>query len=363
MEPVNSEGRRPARFSIPLPGMRAGQSVGLGSVLKRMTSSVGIRPCVGCESRAGRLDRTIWFMGRNQEGNATSVKSVRADSAIPVNHSTLPAVTFRVPVGGWVVEAEQKYRSEHSNGSVKGVHGDGESSPCICKEGDGAGWESIWVYRVESKPELDPLPANTFLRLDLEFDYWIYYLSGEIKYYEMFFDESWRIKAGGLTLPDPHWVHAEGSCAIWCTEIIKLSLEIVEGAADDEDFIMWQKKVDTVDKDGYRKQVSIIQPQEGREGISSEKFGNPTKTYTDTYFPYHCYSLAVYGVAWDTPDAPPGTWGPVIPPWDTNFRPKDIRWLPDTVGLHDGAVALRIDDPVRGSGGPGHPQVIRKEMA
>lgn len=65
MEPVNSDSRRPAKFSIPAPGMRPGQSVGLGSALKRLTSAVGIRPCMGCEGRAEKLDRIFDFGGRN----------------------------------------------------------------------------------------------------------------------------------------------------------------------------------------------------------------------------------------------------------------------------------------------------------
>lgn len=71
MEPVNSDSRRPAKFSIPVPGMRPGQSVGLGSILKRMTSAVGVRPCGGCEGRARRLDRMVRICGRGgREGKA-----------------------------------------------------------------------------------------------------------------------------------------------------------------------------------------------------------------------------------------------------------------------------------------------------
>lgn len=68
MESVNSEGRRPARFYIPVPGMRPGQSVGLGSVLERITSAVGIRPCGGCKERAAAIDRVIGFSRRKSDG-------------------------------------------------------------------------------------------------------------------------------------------------------------------------------------------------------------------------------------------------------------------------------------------------------
>ena len=64
MEPVNSDGRRRARFSIPVPGLTPGRSVGLGSVLKHVTSAVGIRPCSGCKERAARLDSLVQFRGR-----------------------------------------------------------------------------------------------------------------------------------------------------------------------------------------------------------------------------------------------------------------------------------------------------------
>ncbi len=61
MEPVNGDGRRSARFLIPVPGMKVGQSVSLGSVLKRMTSVVGIRTCGGCEGMAAKLNRMVEF--------------------------------------------------------------------------------------------------------------------------------------------------------------------------------------------------------------------------------------------------------------------------------------------------------------
>ena len=71
MEPVGGgspAGSRQARFSIGVPGMTAGQSIGLGSVLKTMTSAVGVRPCSGCSERAARLDRFVEFRGRDGKG-------------------------------------------------------------------------------------------------------------------------------------------------------------------------------------------------------------------------------------------------------------------------------------------------------
>ena len=53
--------RRPYRMR--LPGFVAEKEVGLGDVIKRATSSIGIRPCGGCESRAATLNRWFVFTG------------------------------------------------------------------------------------------------------------------------------------------------------------------------------------------------------------------------------------------------------------------------------------------------------------
>jgi hypothetical protein len=41
------------------------EGVGLGDVIKRATSTVGIRPCGGCERRAAALNRWFVFSHRN----------------------------------------------------------------------------------------------------------------------------------------------------------------------------------------------------------------------------------------------------------------------------------------------------------
>jgi hypothetical protein len=48
---------RPVR----LPGFLNENDVGLGDVIKRATSYVGIRPCGGCEARAAALNRRFVF--------------------------------------------------------------------------------------------------------------------------------------------------------------------------------------------------------------------------------------------------------------------------------------------------------------
>jgi hypothetical protein len=44
-----------------LPGFIVDEEIGLGDVIKRATSYVGIRPCGGCERRATALNRRFVF--------------------------------------------------------------------------------------------------------------------------------------------------------------------------------------------------------------------------------------------------------------------------------------------------------------
>ena len=57
-----SIGRTPAR-RIRLPGFVSDKDVGLGDVVKRATSAVGVKPCGGCERRAIALNRWMAFTG------------------------------------------------------------------------------------------------------------------------------------------------------------------------------------------------------------------------------------------------------------------------------------------------------------
>ena len=47
-----------------IPGFNAEAEVGLGDVIKRATSLVGIRPCGPCSKRAAGLNRWLVFSGR-----------------------------------------------------------------------------------------------------------------------------------------------------------------------------------------------------------------------------------------------------------------------------------------------------------
>jgi len=50
-------------YQVRLPGFITDEDVGLGDVIKRATSAVGIKPCGGCERRAAALNRWLVFSG------------------------------------------------------------------------------------------------------------------------------------------------------------------------------------------------------------------------------------------------------------------------------------------------------------
>jgi hypothetical protein len=54
----------PAQYRVRLPGFVSDQEIGLGDVLKRLTSTLGIRTCGGCRRRAAMLNRWMTFDGR-----------------------------------------------------------------------------------------------------------------------------------------------------------------------------------------------------------------------------------------------------------------------------------------------------------
>ena len=49
---------------VRLPGFITDEDIGLGDVIKRATSAVGIRPCDDCARRAALLNRWLVFSGR-----------------------------------------------------------------------------------------------------------------------------------------------------------------------------------------------------------------------------------------------------------------------------------------------------------
>ena len=65
-EPRNEQAlgsdRQPIR--VRLPGWITDEDVGLGDVIKRATSLIGIQPCDDCARRAAMLNRWMVFSGR-----------------------------------------------------------------------------------------------------------------------------------------------------------------------------------------------------------------------------------------------------------------------------------------------------------
>jgi hypothetical protein len=51
-------------YRVRLPEFILEQEIGLGDVVKKATSIIGIRPCGGCEGRAAALNRRFVFSGR-----------------------------------------------------------------------------------------------------------------------------------------------------------------------------------------------------------------------------------------------------------------------------------------------------------
>ncbi|MEU1283573.1 hypothetical protein [Kitasatospora sp. NPDC005856] len=54
---------RGAPRRVRLPGFVTDQDIGLGDAVKRVTSTLGIRPCGGCERRAAALNRRLVVSG------------------------------------------------------------------------------------------------------------------------------------------------------------------------------------------------------------------------------------------------------------------------------------------------------------
>jgi hypothetical protein len=44
---------------VPLPGFMVKKDIGLGHIVKRATSTLGIKPCASCAKRAAALDKWV----------------------------------------------------------------------------------------------------------------------------------------------------------------------------------------------------------------------------------------------------------------------------------------------------------------
>lgn len=60
-ESLEQETSESPRYQVRLPGFITDDEIGLGEVIKRATSSIGIQPCGGCAERAARLNRWMVF--------------------------------------------------------------------------------------------------------------------------------------------------------------------------------------------------------------------------------------------------------------------------------------------------------------
>ena len=59
-EADKNEGRP---YRMRLPGFISEEDIGLGDVIKRVTTAAGIKPCGGCQRRAAVLNRWLVFSG------------------------------------------------------------------------------------------------------------------------------------------------------------------------------------------------------------------------------------------------------------------------------------------------------------
>ena len=53
-------------YRVHLPGFITDEDAGLGDVIKRVTSTFGIKPCRGCEHRSTVLNSWFVFTGRTK---------------------------------------------------------------------------------------------------------------------------------------------------------------------------------------------------------------------------------------------------------------------------------------------------------
>lgn len=53
-----------ARHTMTLPSFLVEKPIGLGDAIKRVTSTVGVRPCGACDQRADKLNRWLAFEPR-----------------------------------------------------------------------------------------------------------------------------------------------------------------------------------------------------------------------------------------------------------------------------------------------------------
>jgi hypothetical protein len=63
-QPKTGDKDEEIRYHVRLPGFITDTDIGLGDVIKKVTYTVGIQPCAGCEKRAASLNRWMQFSSR-----------------------------------------------------------------------------------------------------------------------------------------------------------------------------------------------------------------------------------------------------------------------------------------------------------
>jgi len=66
-ENAQVEENKPQPYRVRLPGFITEEEVGVGDVIKRTMSAVGIKPCGGCVERAATLNRWMVLSGRRMK--------------------------------------------------------------------------------------------------------------------------------------------------------------------------------------------------------------------------------------------------------------------------------------------------------
>ena len=59
--------KRPQPHKLYVPGFVRDEEIGLGDLISRATSAVGVRPCGGCRRRAAALYRWLVFAGQRRK--------------------------------------------------------------------------------------------------------------------------------------------------------------------------------------------------------------------------------------------------------------------------------------------------------
>jgi hypothetical protein len=63
---LKKENKNQQPFKIRLPGFVPEKEIGLGDLIKRATSSIGIKSCGGCQQRANLLNSWFVFKGKTK---------------------------------------------------------------------------------------------------------------------------------------------------------------------------------------------------------------------------------------------------------------------------------------------------------